>query len=98
MIVPFAEYKTSRDYRNLWELAHIASIVCIVDKKDGKRSTRRDLARTLYSRDWKPELVQVGSQRVKHVWAKSLEQFIAQCEACSLEWLIPPHADTTKSP
>lgn len=98
MIVPYAGYQTFRDYRKLWELAHIASIVCIVDMEHGEPNTCRDIARTIYSPDWSPELVQVGSRGVGHVWAKSIEQFIAQCEACRLEWLVPPQVDTLKSP
>lgn len=94
MIVPYAGYQTSRDYRKLWELAHIVSIICIVDFDHGDANTCRDIARTIYSPDWSPELVQVGA----YVWAESIEQFIAQCQARNLEWLIPPQPETTKSP
>lgn len=92
MIVPTANYPTSRDYRQLWELAHTAAIVCIVDMDHGKPDTCRDIARTVYSPEWSPELVQVGSRGIGHVWAESLETFIAGCEQCNLEWLVPPTA------
>jgi hypothetical protein len=92
MIVPTANYPTSRDYRQLWELAHTAAIVCIVDLDHGKADTCRDIARTVHSPEWSPELVQVGSRGIGHVWAESLEAFISQCEQCNLEWLVPPAA------
>lgn len=92
MIVPTANYPTSRDYRQLWELAHTAAIVCIVDMDHGKPDTCRDIARTVHSPEWSPELVQVGSRGIGHVWAKSLDAFIAGCEQCNLEWLVPPAA------
>jgi hypothetical protein len=92
MIVPTANYPTSRDYRQLWELAHTAAVVCIVDMDHGKPDTCRDIARTVHSLEWSPELVQVGSRGIGHVWAESLEAFIAGCEQCNLEWLVPPAA------
>jgi hypothetical protein len=92
MIVPTANYPTSRDYRQLWELAHTAAVVCIVDMDHGKPDTCRDIARTVHSPEWSPELVQVGSRGIGHVWAESLEAFIAGCEQCNLEWLVPPAA------
>jgi hypothetical protein len=92
MIVPTANYPTSRDYGRLWELAHTAAIVCIVDMEHGKPGTCRDIARSVHSPEWSPELVQVGSRGIGHVWAESLEAFIAGCEQCNLEWLVPPAA------
>jgi len=92
MIVPTANYPTSRDYRQLWELAHTAAVVCIVDMDHGKPDACRDIARTVHSPEWSPELVQVGSRGIGHVWAESLEAFIAGCEQCNLEWLVPPAA------
>jgi len=92
MIVPTANYPTSRDYRQLWKLAHTAAVVCIVDMDHGKPDTCRDIARTVHSPEWSPELVQVGSRGIGHVWAESLEAFIAGCEQCNLEWLVPPAA------
>jgi len=90
MIVPTANYPTSRDYRQLWELAHTAAVVCIVDMDHGKPDTCRDIARTVHSPECSSELVQVGSRGIGHVWAESLEAFIAGCEQCNLEWLVPP--------
>ena len=90
MIVPTANYPTSRDYTQLWRLAHTAAIVCIVDMDHGKPGTCRDIARTVYSPDQLQEMVQVGSRGIGHIWAESLEAFIAQCEHCNLEWLVPP--------
>ena len=90
MIVPTANYPTSRDYTQLWELAHTAAIVCIVDMDHGRPDTCRDIARTIHSPDQLHEMVQIGSRGVGHVCAESLEAFIAQCEHCNLEWLVPP--------
>ena len=97
MIVPYASYQTSRDYCKLWELAQMASIICIVDMEPGKPNTCRDIARTTHSADWSPKLVQVGARGIGYVWAESIEEFIAQCQVRRLEWLIPPQAETTKS-
>ena len=90
MIVPTANYPTSRDYTQLWRLAHTAAIVCIVDMDHGKPGTCRDIARTVYSPDQLQEMVQVLSRGIGHICAESLEAFIAQCEHCNLEWLVPP--------
>lgn len=90
MIVPYAHYPASRDYRLLWELAHHHSIICIVDMEHGKPDSPRDIARTTHSPEWSPELVQVGSRGIGHVWAESADEFIAGCHACNLEWLVPP--------
>jgi len=98
MIVPTANYPTSRDYCQLWELAHTAAVVCIVDMDHGKPDTCRDIARTVHSPEWSPELVQVGSRGIGHVWAESLEAFIAGCEQCNLEWLVPPAALAQSKP
>lgn len=89
-IVPTANYPTSRDYGQLWELAHTAAIVCIVDMDHGKPGTCRDITRTAYSPDYEPKLVQVGSRGSSHVFAFNVVEFIAQCEQCNLEWLVPP--------
>ena len=90
MIVPTANYPTSRDYAQLWELAHTAAIVCIVDMEHGEPDTCRDIAGTIYSPEWSPKLVQVGSRGIGHVYAESLEKFMIQCKRCNLEWLVPP--------
>jgi len=94
MIVPIANYQTSRDYPRLWELAHHASIVCIVDFKHGTDDPIicRDIAHTTYSPEWSPKVVQVGSRGRGNVWAESLEEFVAACTLCNLEWLVPPFA------
>jgi hypothetical protein len=88
MIVPTANYPTSRDYHQLWKLTHTAAIVCIVDCDPGK-SDCRDIARTAHSPDDLPQLVQIGSRGACYVWAETIEDFIAQCQQCNLEWLVP---------
>ena len=89
MIVPLANYSTSRDYRRLWELAHDHSIVCVVDYEPVIHDIYRDIATTRYSPELSPDVMRVSSRGVCHVWAKSIEQFIAQCEHYNLEWLQP---------
>jgi hypothetical protein len=98
MIVPIANYQTSRDYRQLWTLAQTAAIVCIVDFQPGKPRTCRDIASTIHSPEYSPELVQVSSRGIGHIWAESVESFIAQCEHCNLEWLMPPGAPEVAIP
>ena len=96
MIVPLANYSTSRDYRRLWELAHDHSIVCIVDGLPGVSMARRDIGTTVYSKEWNPEWIQVISKGIGHIWAESIEEFIAQCEHYNLEWLQPlPNPEVT---
>ena len=97
MIVPLANYSTSRDYRRLWELAHDHSIVCVVDCLPGNPETYRDVATTRHSKEWNPDVIPVYSRGICHVWAKSIEQFIAQCKHCNLEWLQPlPNPEVTQ--
>ena len=97
MIVPLANYSTSRDYRRLWELAHDHSIVCIADGLPGVSMARRDIGTTVYSKEWNPEWIQVISKGIGHFWAESIEQFIAQCERCNLLWLQPiPNPEVTQ--
>jgi hypothetical protein len=52
----------------------------------------RDIAHTTYSPEWSPKVVQVGSRGRGNVWAESLEEFVAGCTLCNLEWLVPPVA------
>ena len=98
MIVPLANYSTSRDYRRLWELAHDHMIVCVVDYEPVIHDIYRDIATTSYFRDiattryfkeWSPGMMLVISRGVNHVLAESIEEFIAQCERCNLLWLQP---------
>ena len=97
MIVPLANYSTSRDYRRLWELAHDHSIVCVVDYAPFIHDLYRDVATTRHIKGWSPDVMQVCSRGIGHVWAESIEQFIAQCEHCNLEWLHPlPNPEVTQ--
>ena len=96
MIPPLANYSTSRDYRRLWELAHDHSIVCFVDYLPGISETCRDVAATGHSGEWDSNVIQVSSRGIGRIWADSIEQFIAQCERCNLEWLQPlPNPEVT---
>ena len=96
MIVPLANSFTSRDYRRLWELAHDHSIMCVLDCLPGVPETYRDVATTKHSTEWSPDVMQVCSSGIVRIWAESIEQFIAQCEGCNLEWLPPlPNPEVT---
>ena len=96
MIVPLANYSTSRDYRRLWELAHDHSIVCVVDYENVIHDIYREIATTRHSKEWNPDVIPVYSHGCNHVLAKSIEEFIAQCERCNLEWLQPlPNPEVT---
>ena len=89
MILPLANYSTSHDYRQLWELAHDHSIVCVVDYIPSYFETYQIIAATGYSKEQDPDVVHVQSRGKYHIWAESIEQFIAQCEHYNLLWLQP---------
>lgn len=96
MIVPLANYSTSRDYRRLWELAHDHSIVCVVDYVASYFQTYQIIAKTGYFKERNHDVVNVQSGKY-HVWAESIEEFIAQCEHCNLLWLQPlPNPEVTQ--
>ena len=97
MTLPLANYSTSRDYRRLWELAHDHSIVCMVDYEPVIHDIYRDIATTRYFPEWSPSMMLVISRGVNHVLAESIEEFIAKCEDCNLEWLQPlPNPEVTQ--
>ena len=97
MILPLANYSTSRDYRRLWELAHDHSIVCVVDYEPELHDIYRDIATTTYFPEWSPDVMQVCSRGIGHIWAQSIEEFIEGCEDCNLEWLQPlPNPEVTQ--
>ena len=97
MIVPLANYSTSRDYRRLWELAHDHSIVCVVDCLPDVSGTCRDIGTTVYSKEWDSEWREVISRGISRIWAESIEQFIEGCVHYNLEWLQPlPNPEVTQ--
>lgn len=88
-------YTTSRDYAALWELAQKQSVVCVVDYdwRDGTKASR-DIAQTIAS-PWSiggmDNRITIGVRvrGIEYAGGKNCEQFVASCERCNLEWLIP---------
>ena len=81
-------YKTSKDYRKLWELAKNQSIVCICDYGTFDAEYRcRDIAHTTYY-DGNMNVSARGIGYVT-VFDYKIEEFIKQCEQINLEWIVP---------
>jgi len=80
-----AEYKTSKDYERLFDLAKTQRIICIVDY-----DTCRDTARTNYNKSQKfGESIEINGRGIGYVWAHSKEDFIKQCEREHVEFIEP---------
>lgn len=82
-----ADYKGSRDYARLAELAKTKSVICIVDWREC-----RDVAHTLYLNGGDMETWQVGARGTCYVSAMDLGNFIARCAAVNLEFIEPPES------
>ena len=89
MIVPIANYQTSRDYYQLWDLAQKASIICIVDKRENDSSDR---CVVVTSNLVTPSRIATQVQNFGILWCSSgfRDVFVIQCERWNLEWLVPP--------
>lgn len=77
-------YRFSKDYEALYELAGNQSVVCVVDYDRDYRdvcSTRRETGR---------DSISVNARGTGYIWAENLEEFCAQCEHLNLQW-IPPN-------
>ena len=84
-----ANYKTSKDYDKLWELAQHKNIVCICADHSHKKCFPNVCV------TWSIGLVvKVSVGDNNYVAEKSKDAFIEKCEACNLEWLIPAEAKT----
>ena len=75
-------YKTSKDYKKLFELAQKQSIVCICNYS----KNCRDVAHTLAERD---NTLSVSARGTSYITGFGLDDFVEQCEKYELEWIIP---------
>ena len=79
-------YKTSRDYKELFEMMTKASVVCVVDY--GETGRCRDVAHTLF----RDGVYQISARGISYVCAETLEEFIKQCESDNVEFIPPNRA------
>jgi len=85
-------YKTSRDYDRLYELAKTQRIVCFVDYREN--SEIRDVAQT-QAIEMEYGSLSVSSRGITYVSGidfdgkTAKEDFIIQCKASNLEYIIP---------
>lgn len=79
------DYKGSKDYARLVELAKKQSVICIVTVNGC-----RDVAKTLCSVDSGAEEWQVGARGIPYICAFTEASFIEKCEAVQLEFIEPP--------
>jgi len=97
-------YTMSRDYRRLWNLAQVQSVVCVVDYGGGAQRDLdadpyvcRDVAHTICHSSWTPSgerapSVNVSARGICYVGAmpeEGVEGFVRQAEAANLEWIVP---------
>lgn len=73
-------YKTSKDYKHLFTLAHATSIVCMVDYE-----SCRDIAATLFH----GKTYQIGARGIGYICAFSEKEFLIQCEEYNVEFIVP---------
>lgn len=84
-VYQIADYKGSRDYARLAELAKAQSVICMVDYQGC-----RDVAQTLYSDAGDVVIWQVSARGISYSSAFDPTRFIAQCMALNLEFIEPP--------
>lgn len=89
-------YRTSKDYRRLANLAKQCSVICIVDyniRPDGDM-VFRDVASTQYRRydDEAAEIFQISARGSCYAYAFSEDEFIKQCERMNVEFIVPGSA------
>lgn len=83
-------YKGSRDYVRLAELAKTESIICIVDCHFDDVECLRNISKTLYaSFPNGVEYWQISARGVCYVTADSLEKFMRRCEKENVEFIEP---------
>ena len=75
-------YRTSKDYKKLYQRMQKTSLVCIVDYDTHGGS--RDVARTI----WYNDMASVSARGVCYVSAIDEKQFVEQCEKTNLKWIL----------
>lgn len=105
MIDKLFGYEFSNDYEQLWVIAHRQSVACVVSYNEpvplwlwsdrlisGESCNSRDICQTIST----PNAISVSVRGCTYISASKLKDFIAQCERCKLEWIVPasiiPHA------
>jgi hypothetical protein len=78
-------YTFSKDYEKLWELSRKGSVLCYADYEWGFGEVCRDVCRTKVF----DSVTQISARGICYVYANSREDFLSQCEALHIEWLLP---------
>ena len=82
-------YEFSSDYEQLWELAQRQSVACVVSFSgrliSGAPYDSRDICQTIRT----PGSLSVSVKGCTYISASKLKDFVAQCERCKLEWIVP---------
>lgn len=93
VIRDLAGYTTSRDYRELWELAQRQSVVCIVDSSCRPRPVYRLVAQTITARDGLVSVRSRGTGYADSIGTSEqldgVEVFVRECQDVHLEWIVP---------
>ena len=78
----FLQYPKSQDYELLWDLAQDYQVICLVDY-------RRDSGRQDVAKAWVQNGIwQIGARGIGYIWAESKEDFVNQCRARNVSWLV----------
>ena len=81
-------YPVLRDYDLLAFLMQRQSVICIVDY--GKEGDIRDVGHTLWSPSGDGAGVwQLSARGIGYIYAFSREQFLAECAAANVEFIVP---------
>lgn len=78
-------YPTSKDYKLLWQLMQIQSVICFMVVQCGTY-IRKEMYQTLYDPTPKLEGFWIGQGLI---YAKDEKRFIRQCKKADLEFIIP---------
>lgn len=80
-------YRTSRDYRALWDLLQKTPVVCVADWQwCGEPETPlRDICAT----HWCDGMAAIGCRGVCYLHATTVEQFVSRCERANVEAILP---------
>ncbi len=88
-------YRTSRDYAKLWEAAKESSVVCIVDYTcpgHAQLSPSRHVCHTMIYDDTHPHHslnMEISAHGICYIGPANESEFAKECEAVSLEWIVP---------
>lgn len=87
-------YKTSKDYKKLFELIKTEIIVCFVNSyKNPDGTYMKDVC--ISNRKYDPEFISISARGISYIDAFEFDglsiedDFIQQCERIELEYIIP---------